>query len=62
MGHVKRLQAELEGMQDVLRRRDMDLQRTKMIIKLKEDKIARLQVRASLPSNAAACLRQMLRP
>ena len=44
MGHVKRLQAELDGMQDVLRRRDMDLQRTKMIIKLKEDKIARLQV------------------
>ncbi|KAK9813839.1 hypothetical protein WJX73_001399 [Symbiochloris irregularis] len=45
--HVKRLQGELDGLQDVLRRRDMDLQRLKMIIKLKEDKIARLQVSAA---------------
>ena len=42
---IKRLEGELEGVRDVLRQRDMDAQRTKMIIRLKEDKIARLQVR-----------------
>ncbi len=40
---IKRLEGELEGVRDVLRQRDMDAQRTKMIIRLKEDKIARLQ-------------------
>ncbi len=42
---IKRLEGELEGVRDVLRQRDMDAQRTKMIIRLKEDKIARLQAR-----------------
>ena len=41
---IKRLERELEAVQDVLKQRDMDAQRTKMIIRLKEDKIARLQV------------------
>ena len=43
---IKRLERELEAVQDVLKQRDMDAQRTKMIIRLKEDKIARLQVGA----------------
>lgn len=42
---IRRLEGELEGVRDVLRQRDMDAQRTKMIIRLKEDKIARLQAR-----------------
>ena len=42
---IRRLDGELEGVRDVLRQRDMDAQRTKMIIRLKEDKIARLQAR-----------------
>ena len=40
---IKRLESELEAIKDVLKARDMDAQRTKMIIRLKEDKIARLQ-------------------
>lgn len=43
---IKRLERELKAVQDVLKQRDMDAQRTKMIIRLKEDKIARLQVGA----------------
>lgn len=40
----RHLQQELKEVQDLLRRRDMDNQRSKMIIRLKEDKIARLEV------------------
>ena len=40
----KHLQEELREVQDLLRRRDMDNQRSKMIIRLKEDRIARLEV------------------
>lgn len=43
---VARLTAELEAVKDVVKQREMDGQRTKMIIRLKEDKIARLQVTA----------------
>ncbi|CAL8470378.1 g9920 [Coccomyxa elongata] len=40
---VARLTRELEAQRDVTKQREMDAQRTKMIIRLKEDKIARLQ-------------------
>ncbi|CAK0736757.1 hypothetical protein CVIRNUC_000798 [Coccomyxa viridis] len=40
---IKRLERDVEALQDLLKQRDMDAQRTKMIIRLKEDKIARLQ-------------------
>jgi hypothetical protein len=46
---LKQLQAELETAQDLGKQRDMDAQRTKMIIRLKEDKIARLQACAYPP-------------
>ena len=42
---IKRLERDVEALQDLLKQRDMDAQRTKMIIRLKEDKVARLQVR-----------------
>ena len=46
---IKRLESVmLEAVQDVLKQRDMDAQRTKMIIRLKEDKIARLQARRDM--------------
>ena len=48
----KHLGEELKELQDLLRRRDMDNQRSKMIIRLKEDKIARLEV---LPGHPASC-------
>lgn len=51
---VKALQAELETMQDLVKQREMDAQRTKMIIRLKEDKIARLQVHMHCLLHAAA--------
>ncbi len=41
---VARLARELEAQREVTKQREMDAQRTKMIIRLKEDKIARLQV------------------
>lgn len=41
---IGRLEKDLVALQEVLRQRDMDAQRTKMILRLKEDKIARLQV------------------
>lgn len=47
---VARLTRELEAQRDVTKQREMDAQRTKMIIRLKEDKIARLQVPAGSPS------------
>ena len=46
---IKRLESELEAIKDVLKARDMDAQRTKMIIRLKEDKIARLQACTPCP-------------
>ena len=46
---IKRLESELEAIKDVLKARDMDAQRTKMIIRLKEDKIARLQACTACP-------------
>ena len=41
---MARLTGELEAVREVTKQREMDAQRTKMIIRLKEDKIARLQV------------------
>ncbi len=45
---IKRLERDVEALQDLLKQRDMDAQRTKMIIRLKEDKIARLQARRDM--------------
>ncbi|PRW34071.1 phragmoplast orienting kinesin 2 [Chlorella sorokiniana] len=39
---VKRLEAELEGMRGLLKAKDSDLQRTVMMMKLKESRLARL--------------------
>ena len=50
MQQLDRLQAELAAGQDLLKQRDMDAQRSKMIVKLKETHIARLQVRLPPPS------------
>ncbi|KAK9915787.1 hypothetical protein WJX75_004111 [Coccomyxa subellipsoidea] len=44
---VARLTRELEAVREVIKQREMDAQRTKMIIRLKEDKIARLQSAAT---------------
>lgn len=46
---VARLTRELEAVREVIKQREMDAQRTKMIIRLKEDKIARLQVELHSP-------------
>ena len=44
----RRLQRELEALQGLLQERDADLQRLKMVIKLKEGLITRLEVGAHL--------------
>ena len=41
---TRRTAADAERLRELLRQRDMDAQRAKMIIRLKEDKVARLQV------------------
>ncbi|KAK9830576.1 hypothetical protein WJX81_000359 [Elliptochloris bilobata] len=43
----RRAAAEAERLRELLRQRDMDAQRAKMIIRLKEDKVARLQAAAA---------------
>jgi hypothetical protein len=40
----RRLQRELEALQGLLQERDADLQRLRMVIKLKEGLVARLEV------------------
>lgn len=39
----RRAAAEAERLRELLRQREMDMQRSKMIIRLKEQKVARLQ-------------------
>ena len=44
---TRRAAADAEHLRKLLRQRDMDAQRAKMIIRLKEHKVARLQARHS---------------
>lgn len=55
----RRAAAEAERLRELLRQRDMDAQRHKMIIRLKEDKVARLQARLF---SALVCCWSKLRP